>query len=145
MDYKRQLMAGWGGVEMKLRTILGISFLLLVSVVAGCGGGSNGGGSNADVPSFRPPLIFAVGMNPHSLSIGDFNADSKQDLAVANANSDNISILLGDGTGSFSPATNFAVGTRPFSVSIGDFNSDGKPDIVTANDGAGTISILLSQ
>jgi hypothetical protein len=45
------------------------------------------------------------------------------DLAVANFNSNNVSILLGTGTGSFvTPATNFAVGSAPFSVAVGDFN-----------------------
>ena len=36
------------------------------------------------------------------------------DLAVANADSDNVSILLGNGTGLFgTPATNFAAGNLP--------------------------------
>jgi hypothetical protein len=45
------------------------------------------------------------------------------DLAVANADSNNVSILLGTVTGSFgTPATNFAVGLRPTFVAVGDFN-----------------------
>ena len=43
--------------------------------------------------------------------MGDFNGDGKQDLAVANVSSNNVSILLGDGAGSFSAATNFGSGT----------------------------------
>ena len=50
---------------------------------------------------------------PVSVAVGDFNGDGKQDLAVANGGSDNVSILLGDGTGSFSAATNFAGGDYP--------------------------------
>ena len=43
---------------------------------------------------------------------------------VANPGSNNISILLGTGTGSFGTATNFAVGqaSAPFSVAVGNFN-----------------------
>jgi hypothetical protein len=52
----------------------------------------------------------------------DFDGDGNSDLAVANTRSNNISILLGDGTGSFAAATNFAVGIGPILVAVGDFN-----------------------
>ena len=67
---------------------------------------------------------FAVGENPNSVAVGDFNGDTRLDLAVANFVSDNVSILLGTGTGSFGTATNFAVGTTPSSVAVGNFNGD---------------------
>ena len=47
--------------------------------------------------------------------------------------SDNVSILLGDGTGNFSAPTNFTVGGGPYSVAVGDFNGDGKQDLAVAN------------
>ncbi len=65
-------------------------------------------------------------------AVGDFNGDGKSDLAVANANSSNVSVLLGTGTGSFGPATNFSVGSSPRSVAVGDFNGDGKSDLAVA-------------
>jgi hypothetical protein len=55
-------------------------------------------------------------------AIGDFNGDTILDLAVANTNSNNVSILLGTGTGTFGPATNFGVGNRPFDIAVGNFN-----------------------
>ena len=39
---------------------------------------------------------FATGESPLSVAIGDFNADGRPDLAVANQISDNVSILLGN-------------------------------------------------
>ncbi|MEG4280532.1 VCBS repeat-containing protein [Microcoleus sp. MON1_C1] len=69
---------------------------------------------------------FNVGTNPQSVVAGDFNADGKLDVATANSGSNNVSILLGTGTGSFGAATNFNVGTSPSSVTVGDFNSDNK-------------------
>ena len=44
------------------------------------------------------------------------------DLVVDYQISNNVSILLGTGTGGFGTATNFAVGNRPQSVAVGDFN-----------------------
>ena len=76
---------------------------------------------------------FAAGTAPHSVAVGDFNGDGKQDLAVANDSSDSVSILLGDGAGNFSAPTNFPVGDSPLSVAVGDFNGDGKQDLAMAN------------
>ena len=57
-----------------------------------------------------PPPTSALAANPYSVAVGDFNGDGKQDLAVANGDSNNVSILLGDGAGNFSAATNFGAG-----------------------------------
>ncbi|MGA9380096.1 MAG: DUF4347 domain-containing protein, partial [Phormidium sp.] len=76
--------------------------------------------------SFATPTNFSVGNTPISVTTGDFNGDGKLDIAAANRNSYNVSVLLGTGTGSFAAATNFAVGTAPVSVTTGDFNGDGK-------------------
>ena len=68
------------------------------------------------------------------------------DLAVANAGSNNVSILLGNGTGSFgTPATNFPVGTDPRSVAVGDFNGDTFLDLAVANFNSNNVSILLGN
>ena len=50
------------------------------------------------------------------MTTGDFNGDGKPDLAVANHGSNNVSVLLGDGTGSFGAKTDFPTGTGPSSV-----------------------------
>ena len=39
-----------------------------------------------------------------SRAVGDFNGDGKPDLAVANANDNTVSVLLGNGTGGFTAA-----------------------------------------
>ena len=92
-----------------------------------------------------PPPTSRVGNSPGSVAVGDFNGDGKQDLAVANANSGNVSILLGDGAGNFSAATNFGAGLIPYSVAVGDFNGDGKQDLAVANYGSDNVSILLGD
>src|SRR5208283_2999646 len=48
------------------------------------------------------------------------------DLAVANAGSNNVTILLGNGDGTFTPAAaSPATGAEPLGVAVGDFNADG--------------------
>ena len=93
--------------------------------------------------NFSAATNFGAGDGPFSVAVGDFNGDGKQDLAVANDSSDNVSILLGDGAGNFSAATNFAAGDAPISVAVGDFNGDGKQDLAVANCYSDNVSILL--
>ncbi len=59
-------------------------------------------------------------------------------------NTNDVTVLLGNGSGSFSPASDspFAVGDS-YAVAVGDFNGDGKPDLAATNYGDGNIAILL--
>jgi len=91
------------------------------------------------------PVRFAAGAGPSSLATGKFNGDNKLDLAVVNTNSDNVSILLGNGNGTFQPDVNYSVGSSPSSVAVGDFNRDGKLDLAVANNGSSNVSILLGN
>ncbi|TRT93652.1 MAG: calcium-binding protein [Microcystis aeruginosa Ma_OC_LR_19540900_S633] len=97
--------------------------------------------------SFGTATNFAVGSSPYSVTVGDFNGDGKSDLATANLSanlsSNNVSVLLGTGTGSFGTATNFTVGISPRSVTVGDFNGDGKSDLAVANYASNNVSVLL--
>lgn len=62
----------------------------------------------AATPSFAPQRIFATGVRPHSVAVGDVNGDGRPDLAVANLESATVSVLLNSAvsvTISGSPAT----------------------------------------
>src|SRR5207249_4295215 len=89
--------------------------------------------------NFTQPAGSPVGVGSFSnlVAVGDFNGDGTPDRAVANTNSENVAILLGDGSGGFTqPAGSpIGAGTNPDSVAVGDFNGDGTPDLAVANYG----------
>ncbi|HTS67965.1 MAG TPA: VCBS repeat-containing protein, partial [Terriglobia bacterium] len=75
---------------------------------------------------------YAAGKESYSVAVGDFNGDGKLDLAVANARSDNVTILLGNGDGTFTATASSPVtGSGSWYVVVGDFNGDGKLDLAT--------------
>src|SRR5207249_2655154 len=101
----------------------------------------------AQTVSFARSDIAAGFDHPIAVAVGDFNADGLQDLAVANHDSNTVSVLLGVGNGDFqeAPQSPIAVGTTPVWIAVGDFNGDGKPDLAVANVNSDTVSVLLGN
>jgi hypothetical protein len=89
-------------------------------------------------------LRISVGTSPSSLALADFNRDGKLDLAVANAGSNDVTILLGDGAGGFRPAAGspFAAGHSPNDIAVGDVNGDGNLDLAFANHDTNYLTVL---
>jgi len=95
--------------------------------------------------TFQPAVSYVTGTSPGGITGGDFNGDGKTDLAVANGNSSDVSVLLGNGNGTFQAALNYAVGSAPDALAVGDFNGDGKADLVVGNFGGASLSVLLGN
>ena len=57
----------------------------------------------------------------------------------------NITVLVGDGTGDFVGATKHAAGQMPISIEPGDFNRDGHADLVVGLHNGNGVAVLLSQ
>ena len=87
------------------------------------------------------------GASPYSVAVSDFNNDSYLDIVVANSGTDNIVILLGDGTGKFINGKTYLTGirSRPYTVAISDFNNDNILDIAVANSGTNNILLLYGD
>jgi hypothetical protein len=79
---------------------------------------------------FKEHAMYDVGTRPRTAALGDFNRDGRLDLAVANNQSDDLTILLGKGDGTFLSAALVAVGRSPLAVAAGDLNGDGTDDLV---------------
>jgi hypothetical protein len=81
-----------------------------------------------------PGRFFDVGKRPYQrLRSADFNKDGKPDVVTTNLDGNNVTILLGDGTGGFHEAAGspFATGAAPWAVAIDDINKDGNLDLIT--------------
>ena len=103
------------------------------------------GWGKVDATSFLPKLDFATGSHPYSVSIGDLDGDGRADLAVANSNSNTLSVFRNTGTPgaiSYAAKIDFATGANPYSVAIGDVDGDGKPDLAVSNYSSNTISLF---
>ena len=130
---------GDGKLDLALVNLISNSVSVLLNTTA----------PGAGTPSFSAKQDFATDFNPTSITVGDLNGDGKLDLAVANINSDNVSVLLnttapGAATPSFATKQDFAVSDSPVSVARGDLNYDGKLDLVVANFDSDTVSVLLN-
>jgi hypothetical protein len=121
-----------------------VNFSGTISILLGNGGSGRGDGT------FGPKLDHSVGAGSFSVTAGDVNADGILDLVTANGNSDNVSILLGNGSsgrgdGTFAPKVDYPVGANPRFVAAGDFNADAVLDLATANYGSDNVSVLLGN
>ncbi len=96
------------------------------------------GGGNFASPVYTG-LPFGVG----AILAGDFNDDGKPDVAVLDADSQNLEILRNDGGGRFTLENAFwGLGLLAEQFAVGDLNGDGLPDVVSANES--TLTILLN-
>jgi hypothetical protein len=77
------------------------------------------------------------------VAVGDFNGDLKLDLAIADFQSNSVSVLLGNGIGGFGIAMNFPVIGPSWQVAVGKFDGDLKPDLAVAAQGG--VSVLLGN
>jgi len=91
---------------------------------------------------FQAPRVINVGGGPFDLAVGDLNRDGKNDIAVANADSNAVTLLFGTGRGFFGSPIDVPVAENPRGIALGDFNRDGIPDIIVTKYAGTTLEIL---
>ena len=100
----------------------------------------------------NPLTNYVVGNSPSFVATASLRGNNINDLMVANAADNTVSVLLGKSDGTFGAQTTFPTGAAPVSIATGQFNSNTKLtnndqflDMAVANNAANTISILLGK
>jgi VCBS repeat protein/FG-GAP repeat protein len=94
--------------------------------------------ANARAQTAAPPLAFSEqrwpsgGQTPFAVAVADLDGDGRLDLAVTNAGSEALAILLATPDGGFRAAAGIPVGLTARGVSTGDLDGDGRADLVVA-------------
>ncbi len=57
-----------------------------------------------------------MGVFPYGVTVADIDSDGRRDLAVVNAISNSVSVLLANSSGGFGARTDFATGATPFAL-----------------------------
>jgi hypothetical protein len=91
---------------------------------------------------FGPATNFAAGgVNPGAVVAADFDLDGRRDLALANQDSNNLSVLRNLGGGSFAGAILLAAGSNPQALAAADIDLNGAPDLGCANQSSDNLSV----
>ena len=113
-----------------------LAYRTYIQVLLGDGTGQFG----APVTHVSPTVI-------NSLVIGDFDRDTKLDIATLSEfgpnDSNTVSIRFGDGAGNLGAAHDIVIATNPLHLAAGDFNLDDNLDLIASN--GGSVSIILGD
>ncbi|MGA8352297.1 MAG: VCBS repeat-containing protein, partial [Isosphaeraceae bacterium] len=154
---------GYGGFHLSHMFALGDAVALPKSITAGYFEGedrpldlavANYGSNNVSILlgngqggfQVRPPIQLGEGTKPTSLTAVNFEADGTlDDLAIADAGTNQVSLLKGNGDGTFQPEPLIELGDggAPSTILAGDFNRDGIPDLAISRQGPNENDVVV--
>lgn len=130
---------------MKSRSYLAGALTLLTLAAVAVGG----------APTLAPRVDVALGPegcggvgfdcsnDPQGLALADLDGDGRLDAVTANNGSDDVTILLNDGSGALAAAGTLAAGAGPTDVAPADFDGDGAIDLAVVNGSDSNVGIYL--
>lgn len=99
--------------------------------------------------TFDAPVSYPVSSladpAPMALAAADFNGDDVPDLAVANSGTQEVAILLCDGSGAFGSPVTYNLGASPQSLVTGDLDGDGDIDVAAITPATNRLRVLLND
>jgi hypothetical protein len=119
-----------------------------------------GAADNAGNPIFTQapgsPFVLPANVSgPVAMTVGDFNADGKIDLAVVNQTTlanpsvaqGNVVVLQGNGDGTFTqfPGSPITVGINPVAIASADLDGNASADLAIVNNTDNTVTVLLNN
>jgi hypothetical protein len=122
--------------------------------------GGVGFAAAAALAAAPPPISFAPFVTvPHctlgeadtcldasrDIAAGDFDHDGNADVAIADSESNDVTLLFGDGKGGLSVKGTLPAAIEPSAIAAGKLNADEFTDLVVAKDMSNAISVFLSN
>ncbi len=83
-----------------------------------------------------------TGAGPLKPLAADFTGDGRPDIAVPNAATNTLSVLLNNGNGTFGTNVDYFCGAAPQKIGVGDFTGDSRLDLIVADLSDNNIRLL---
>ena len=119
------------------------------------GGVDTSGNSTFTQVTGSPFALPASVSGPVAMTVADFNADGKPDIAIANQTTlanpsvaqGNVVVLQGNGDGTFTqfPGSPIAVGQNPVAIASGDLDGNASADLAVVNKTDNSVTVLLNN
>ena len=119
------------------------------------GGVDTNGNSTFTQVTGSPFALPANVSGPVAMTVADFNADGKPDIAIVNQTTlanpsvaqGNVVVLQGNGDGTFTqfPGSPIAVGQNPVAIASGDLDGNASADLAVVNKTDNSVTVLLNN
>ena len=90
-------------------------------------------------------LNLAVPFGPISVALADLDNNGLNDIAVADRNTNKVSVLRAQPAGGFAPKLDYTTASNPTLLRVADLDNDGDPDLVTLSESPGKLSTLYNN